>query len=588
MEQLELNKNDSMSNVSKLHQNKQLYRRSIAGILVLCSLYSGSLISPVKVKATEIESTTQTQMDNIKHPNMEIEIPECYKWKVAEICHKDITDKITIGDLQNASVRELKLRITDNSSLEWLNYVKSINELDISISTDDYSALKEIEKINGATKINISSPINIRAAITNEDFKFIKNTKTLKELDLFLCSVEKGFLEELKQLDILHMKSNSNYATDYSKLTHLKELDLRQSGPYDIAADITREDYDTLKNAGVKITFSSKEDESTYIEICNELEQVVESLKLNETSTDQEKLDAILIHVLDKLTYDKEVSKALRTNTEHTALTQSFYIDGYLYGALEKESSICGNYAAYVQALAKRVDLQAYFIESTNHAWNLIMIDGEEYYVDATWMDGDYIYVKEETKVKQGNATVTSTTVKPITAQEAIASGRASELDWYMADPENYPYNEEKKESHEEINLPKFIPINPKMAEENENTIIDNNEEGTEETKTFVQEPLELTEEDEFEVSIGDKKWIITSSAAVGIMMGLGGAVALSNSKKRKNNRRNTRQDLDDMFSDFDSKKTTTIKGKTNFSDEEDFFSDMFNEPSSSKYSRRR
>ena len=325
--------------------------------------------------------------------------------------------------------------------------------------------------------------------------------------------------------------------------------------------DLTGEEYNALTKAGVKVTFDEESDLQTYLGINNELDAIVRQLNLDANSTDQEKLDAILIYILDNLSYDEQVSEALQNNTEHSELTRSFYQGGYLYGALEKSSAICGNYAALFEALAERTGLDSYFLLSPNHAWNLVEINGEKYYVDATWLDSSGLrvdkmgsYTDPFTGELVENVYISTT----ISAQEAIQTGYGEALDWYLANPESYPYSETQAESHEVINLPSIFQLNPKMAAEKEETVIDMTQ--TEETTPVEEieptqepvenetqapaetEPIKISDEDKFEVKIGDKKWIIGGAAAIGLMSALGGAVAYNKKKKAEERRRRMQQ----------------------------------------------
>lgn len=62
-----------------------------------------------------------------------------------------------------------------------------------------------------------------------------------------------------------------------------------------------------------------------------------------------------------------------------------------IYGALVEGKALCEGYARAFQYLLCRAGIQGYFVEGqaggVNHAWNLVVIDDEYYYVDITWDD---------------------------------------------------------------------------------------------------------------------------------------------------------------------------------------------------------
>ena len=540
---LELNNNDQILDTKQLKKNRPAFQRTIATLLTLCTLYSGSLIGPLKVEAEEINSTAQTTLLP-EEPNKVITIPEIYKNKISYLCEKEDEDEITISDLENIKEKFLSIVIHDESSLEWLNYVKGLECLYIILDTNNTNVFKTINRIQGLKEIYISTYED--ATFSKENFQFLIESKDLTNLTIDGFAIEPNFLEMLTHIDRLSLMCDENYEIDFKKLTHLKELDFSLCEPYDIAIDFTKEEYDFLINNGVKITFNSQEELNTYLEINKKLDEVVRTLDLNETSTDQEKLDAILIHVLDNLTYDENIANAIYTETEHKELSISFYQDGTLYGALEKTSSICGNYAAYFQALAKRVHLKSYYLTSVNHAWNLVEIDGEQYYVDPTWLDGNFAYETSTTSQLDEKTGMTSTTTsyKSISSQDAIRTNNTDTLEWYMEDPNNYPYSKTQQESHEVLNLPTFIKINPSMEKEEKTEKSELLEEqNIEETKTIT-----ITEEDEFEVKVNDKKWIIPAKSAVGLMFSLGIINGIASIKKNERERRRRRRQQNRMF----------------------------------------
>ena len=96
-------------------------------------------------------------------------------------------------------------------------------------------------------------------------------------------------------------------------------------------------------------------------------------------------MNKILIYVLENCIYDPDV----KNNTSDDIL--SFYEGGKLYGALEKDTQICGNYSALVCALCKRVNLKANYI-----------------------VDNNLIYVKDDTIVAALEANLQNVTENPI------------------------------------------------------------------------------------------------------------------------------------------------------------------------------
>ena len=67
------------------------------------------------------------------------------------------------------------------------------------------------------------------------------------------------------------------------------------------------------------------------------------------------------------------------------------------YGALVEGQAVCEGYAEAFQVLLHRAGIRSYIVtgwsRGEGHAWNLVEIDGEYYYVDLTWNDqGEELY----------------------------------------------------------------------------------------------------------------------------------------------------------------------------------------------------
>lgn len=57
------------------------------------------------------------------------------------------------------------------------------------------------------------------------------------------------------------------------------------------------------------------------------------------------------------------------------------------YGALVNKTAVCNGYALAMADLIKHIGLSGYVVASSNHAWNLVYVDGNWYHIDTTWDD---------------------------------------------------------------------------------------------------------------------------------------------------------------------------------------------------------
>lgn len=545
---LEINRNDSSIDTRQIPQHGTTFQRTIAGLLTTLILFSGSLIGPTTVYAAETPSTSQSQ--TYIDPSTVIDIPEEHQYVVAEACGKEKGEPITVGDLNAIKDNWMTLTVYDDTNLEWLNHLGQVEYLSIIIHADDMSLFRKIKSLKNVNSISITPALNNSIDMTSQDFAFIKNSSQLKELSISgEVGIEPGFIESLTNLQKLNFfLQDGNHTYDCTKLDFLNELKLHD--PYTAAMYITTEEYNYLKSKGVKISFPNEEQLKTFVEINHRLDQIVESIGLDENSSEQDKFNAIICYVLDNLSYDEQVSDALANDEPIQSLAADFYEGGLLYGALEKESAICGNYAALTNALLERLNIDTYYLTSHNHAWSLVEIEGKQYYVDSTWLDGKSVYKKETEYVYDdfGNIIASSTSWTPIGASEAIKEGNTEELDWYMEDPSSYPKSESQAESHMVVNLPDFFGIVPQ--EESDEIVPETTEiaettpaptETVEQTEPEETQPIVLDDEN-VEIRSGDKKWIVPAAVAIGVLTAIGGAVAVKKNKDKKERERRRRQ----------------------------------------------
>lgn len=447
-----------------------------------------------------------------------VKIPDKFKSAIAMEIGKDFSSDITVADL--GKLEKIAFSITSPDDLSWINYCVNLREININFLSKDVD-FSQIQSLPNLEKFSLLTSNVVEAEFSESQFGFLHGCPNLHELQLHNLGVEPGFVESLTQVKelVLNASREISMCIDFSKLTHLDKIVFPDDSNYEIPIYFTENDYNTLVNAGV--TFSSTRgtlDMNQVLEIGRQLDQMVASLGLTDQSTDQEKLDAILVYVLENYSYDQEVSALSSSGEDYGPLSDTFYVGGDLYGVFNKGGNIiCGNYSALVEALARRVGLDAHSIVSKTHAWNIVNIEGENYVVDATWLDGQSAYTLSEPD-ENGTMHYIDTS-----ASETIKSGNGESLHWYMEKPSDVQAIDENN-SHVPIIMPPHINLESK-------------EDGAKLDVTPIESPSpekEANETKKFSIKVGTKEYIIGGSALVGILSGLGLAMHIKKKNKKQ------------------------------------------------------
>lgn len=417
-------------------------------------------------------------------------------------------NEYTLEELKNVT-GEIDLVITEEQSYGWLNYCNpSKITFRIGVDPDLYlSDIKGFESIEIIEFQCLNSDNNF--SINFDNYTFLNNCPNLKEITLININVEPGLIESLTNVKKLNLGKNFTSKLDYSKLTFLEEITIEE--PYTIAMYLDNSELNYLEEHGVVVDASEE-----IRDINNKLDDIVSKLHINDSMTDEEKIQQILIYVLENNEYDSEVINMNDNleNLDFEPVSEKFYKNGWLYGALECETSICGNYSALVESLCDRVGINSFYTISNTHAWNLVEIDGQNYYIDATWMDKTY-YVSRQ-------VTQDTFETEEVAVYEDLKEGNTSNLIWYMIDPTNYE-EYDKNNSHDAVNIPSYIKIEPI-----EDIIeINSNGEVNEEKNHNVQNR-------KFKITINKKTFIISGSVLIGLLSGLGIAFTAKNKRNRR------------------------------------------------------
>ena len=354
-----------------------------------------------------------------------------------EICEEGF--KTTVGELHKITkIQFKKYNYNDGAytsyfkkphDYSWLNYCnRDLDSLDIVVTNPD-----EFDNVNAFHSINNLSIQSGNQYASIEKLHFLRDTK-IKHLKLS-GMINYEYIYTLSKVDSIEIAEFSEAnKLDIKKLDKIKELTLSDS-LYNIALYINMKDVESLRQKGITVNIGKNNElENDFKAIDKELNDIIKSFNLNIFSSNEEKIEAVLVYCLERYTYDKTFETMHINKIEPTEDDfKPFYGEekDFLYGALKNNSQICGNYAAMMYALLKRMGVDSYIIKSKTHAWDLIKFnDGCYWFVDPTWLDDDHIYQNGEYVELDYNKSL-----------EVLKSGNKEEiekLDWYKVNP--YPY----------------------------------------------------------------------------------------------------------------------------------------------------
>lgn len=315
----------------------------------------------------------------------------------------------------------------EHEDYQYLNKMSNLKNIFIYYGIDKSIFDKvNLKKIKNPLDVTIACKTNT-ISFNEKNFRFLKEISCIDTLTLFVDdNIDYDFLNSLKNVNNLNLIIDEYFNIRYDKLTNFKKIILNGYAN-NIAISLSKKEYDFLLSNGTLIETNEID---KLIFILNEIENIINNLNINENMKDIDKLNTILGYILGKCDYDLEAYKLIKANKEYLINYSKFYYKGFLTGVFDYSSQICGNYAALLNALCNNVGIESYFVRSENHAWNIIKIDDNYYYVDSTYLDDSFnIYYYDDLK----NPVKINESAENI-FKEGIQF-KINQLDWYLKDP---------------------------------------------------------------------------------------------------------------------------------------------------------
>lgn len=344
---------------------------------------------------------------------------------------KEINKKVySIQDLEHA--KKVSIDLKKDTDLSFLNYTPNLEELTIKVNGYTNS-LKTIDgnSFNNPLDITLIPGTISNSYFIENDYSFLKNINSINKLTLGTNNstymIDYDFLSTLKNISTLKLSIDSFSNVEANKISFVDKLEI-DGEIYDIPISLSKNDIEYLKNNTQLVL----ENESQIKEINDRLEAIALSFNVSKNSSEKEKINAILEYILKEYEYPKG-------EIEH----ENYYNQGHLFGSLEGNKQICGNYSAMVKALSNYLGLETYIIRSNTHSWNIVKVNDEYYYADATWIDGKVIDVDYEIERKtelidpnHPNSPITQTQITNKATVEEVFNyndtNTINNLKWYL------------------------------------------------------------------------------------------------------------------------------------------------------------
>lgn len=442
-------------------------------------------------------------------------------------------NKLYAKDLIN--LEELYIYYDGKEDLSWLKYCINLKSLTISYKEGynlSNNTLKDIAKLPNLESLYLTGVTDFK----KQDYECLNDINNLTNLTInfsneIMVNADFSGIENLTNIKNLTLYYNSaNIYIDFVKMKNLEQLTFANN-PYTVVIEFDSEMYEKLIQEGCNINFKNEADLSKFIVANKQLDEIVSTFKLRKNASDKDKLDAILCWILENFRYSPEIATINRTigisPEEAHEMTQQiatkFYEDGLLTAYFEGDGTeICGNYAAFFEALAHRINFRSNYVESVDHAYNLVVVDGEYYHVDATWLDPTEL---TNAYYDAGNADV-------------IRAGNGKDLEWYLCNPEDV-LSYDNSGSHTAENIPSDFDFN-------------NVKTNTEEEKVF-----DITGK-LVEIVVKGKKYIIPATIFIAILITFG----LARKAKKERRRRYELEEDDYDAYDYDDDVIDTRHGR--------------------------
>lgn len=378
---------EGVCNLAGLQHAKNMERfiaqdNGISDLTPISELYSLTSVNLMINSITDLTPLTELNklIDLAVNNNLITKLPDqignMKQLKVLWLSNNKISDITPLNNLTNLEMLLLECNnITDISPLEGLSSLRTL-----SVSFNKINNINELANCDNMTQLYMEY-----CGIV--DCTPLSNLKKLRCLDLSNNEITNisplGMLQQLEELFLKNNMISEDGINTIAQMKKLKYIDLNGTPILTL---------DELRTAWIQMDRFCGADIAGYFYGSGGLGENVGRL-----------FDPIQIAVEKKRTHiienivRPEMSEIEKVLAIHDFLVQSAAYDNTVttYDLLMRHSASCSGYANAMENLLNTAGIKTKSIGGAGHAWNMVLIDGKYYHIDATWNDNndtDYNY----------------------------------------------------------------------------------------------------------------------------------------------------------------------------------------------------
>lgn len=248
----------------------------------------------------------------------------------------------------------------------------SLKSVLLKSSTEDAgtSAQKDID-VTSPTEVNTTVPQNDDSEYPLNEYEHL-NEQQKEVYDKIISAIKSR--EETIDETVLEFKKEIYDKVFYYAVAvdHPEYFWVRAfSESYKSGSEIVKADF-RLKYLYTTDKLSEKQ---------SKIDNIVSKIKsqVGEKASDYDKALAVYNYIVDNCSYDDECASGKADSQNDSASTME--------GALIDKSAVCTGYSRAYKYIMNKLGIKCSVVNTSEHEWNLIMLDNDYYYTDVTWGD---------------------------------------------------------------------------------------------------------------------------------------------------------------------------------------------------------